>query len=153
FDRRRRSTGRRGRPVLYSGWKFANPVRWLEIRQRFVGLRRLDTQSLMRRQCSVQMYNTGGNMLASYQTRWALGQCMTRLFCIGFLLSFAASGLGDEKSDAELLKEAQENFKPLPQDMATKEYPISAERVSLGRKLFFDPRISVDGTVSCSRCH
>lgn len=42
---------------------------------------------------------------------------------------------------------------PLPKDMATPEFPITPERVDLGRKLFFDPRISVDGTVSCSRCH
>ena len=44
-------------------------------------------------------------------------------------------------------------FKPLPKDMATTEFPVTPDRVSLGRKLFFDPRISVDGTVSCMRCH
>jgi len=27
------------------------------------------------------------------------------------------------------------------------------QRVALGRMLFFEPRASVDGTVSCSRCH
>jgi cytochrome c peroxidase len=37
--------------------------------------------------------------------------------------------------------------------MATPEFPITPSRVELGRKLFFDPRISVDGTVSCARCH
>jgi cytochrome c peroxidase len=47
----------------------------------------------------------------------------------------------------------QNIFKPLPADMATPEFPITPERVELGRKLFFDPRISVDGTVSCARCH
>src|SRR5499426_1604322 len=56
-------------------------------------------------------------------------------------------------ADSELLAEAQNFFKPLPQDMATPEFPITPERVSLGRKLFFDPRISADGTVGCSRCH
>jgi cytochrome c peroxidase len=56
-------------------------------------------------------------------------------------------------NDAQLLKEAQRVFKPLPKDAATAEFPITPERVELGRKLFFDPRISVDGTVSCSRCH
>ncbi|MDB5340693.1 MAG: ccpA [Planctomycetaceae bacterium] len=55
--------------------------------------------------------------------------------------------------DDELLKEAQTLFKPLPQDLATAEFPINSDLVSLGRKLFFDPRISVDGTVSCARCH
>jgi cytochrome c peroxidase len=56
-------------------------------------------------------------------------------------------------NDAQLLLDAQRVFKPLPKDAATEEFPITPERVELGRKLFFDPRISVDGTVSCSRCH
>ncbi len=58
-----------------------------------------------------------------------------------------------QSDDAKLLKEAQANFKPLPKDAATNDFPVSAERVSLGRKLFFDPRISVDGTGSCVHCH
>lgn len=59
----------------------------------------------------------------------------------------------DDSTDAALLKEARGAFEPLPKDMATPEAPVSADRVSLGHKLFFDPRVSVDGTVSCSRCH
>lgn len=55
--------------------------------------------------------------------------------------------------DAALLKQAQQIFKPLPKDAATAEFPVTPERVALGRKLFFDPRISLDGTVSCARCH
>jgi cytochrome c peroxidase len=56
-------------------------------------------------------------------------------------------------NDTQLLKDAQRVFKPLPKDAATPDYPITPERVELGRMLFFDPRISIDGTVSCSRCH
>jgi cytochrome c peroxidase len=56
-------------------------------------------------------------------------------------------------NDAQLLKDAQRLYKPLPKNMATPEFPITPELVELGRKLFFDPRVSVDGTVSCSRCH
>jgi cytochrome c peroxidase len=55
--------------------------------------------------------------------------------------------------DETLLKQAQAIFKPLPRDMGTAEYPIAPERVALGRLLFFDPRISLDGTVSCAKCH
>ena len=54
--------------------------------------------------------------------------------------------------DQALLKQAQTVFKPLPEDMGTAEYPVTPERVTLGRLLFFDPRISLDGTVSCSKC-
>jgi cytochrome c peroxidase len=51
------------------------------------------------------------------------------------------------------LKRAQGLFKPLPASMATSEFPVTAARAGLGRMLFFDPRISLDGTVSCSKCH
>ena len=57
------------------------------------------------------------------------------------------------RSDRALLSEARQIFKPLPENMATAEYPITPARVKLGRMLFFDPRISLDGTVSCAKCH
>jgi cytochrome c peroxidase len=59
----------------------------------------------------------------------------------------------DDVDAARLLEEAQGFFRPLPKDMATADFPATPARVRLGRSLFFDPRISVDGTVSCSRCH
>jgi cytochrome c peroxidase len=31
--------------------------------------------------------------------------------------------------------------------------PMTAEKIDLGRKLFFDPRLSADGTISCASCH
>ena len=31
--------------------------------------------------------------------------------------------------------------------------PMTPEKVELGKQLFFDPRLSVDGTVSCNTCH
>ncbi len=31
--------------------------------------------------------------------------------------------------------------------------PISAKKIELGRKLYFDPRLSKDGKVSCATCH
>jgi len=52
-----------------------------------------------------------------------------------------------------LLKQAQEIFQPLPKDMATAEFPITRERVELGRSLFFDPRLTIDANMSCSSCH
>jgi cytochrome c peroxidase len=69
----------------------------------------------------------------------------------------SASSVGMETVNAEeaddLLQKAGKFFAPLPADMATKERPISPKLVHLGRMLFFEPRASVDGTVSCSRCH
>lgn len=59
----------------------------------------------------------------------------------------------DPTADDDLLKVAQGRFEALPKDMATADFPVSPGRVKLGRMLFFDSRISVDGTVSCARCH
>lgn len=34
-----------------------------------------------------------------------------------------------------------------------KDNPLTAEKVELGRELFFDKRLSADGTISCASCH
>jgi cytochrome c peroxidase len=82
------------------------------------------------------------------------------IICLFAVATVVANGLvtrlafaADEQDDAELLKDARGLFKPLPKDMATPDFPVPPERVELGRKLFFDPRVAVDGTVSCARCH
>ncbi len=36
---------------------------------------------------------------------------------------------------------------------APADNPTTPEKVELGKQLFFDPRLSVDGTVSCNSCH
>ncbi|HYA90253.1 MAG TPA: cytochrome c peroxidase [Thermodesulfobacteriota bacterium] len=55
--------------------------------------------------------------------------------------------------DEDLLREANKIFGPLPKAMVSEKNPITPEKVKLGKILFYDTRISVDGTVSCSRCH
>jgi cytochrome c peroxidase len=52
--------------------------------------------------------------------------------------------------DAILLKQAQELFQPIPRDLGA---PRNKDQTHLGRLLFFEPRITVDGTVSCVTCH
>jgi cytochrome c peroxidase len=43
---------------------------------------------------------------------------------------------------------------PLPSKApAPENNPTTAARVELGKKLFFDPRLSLTGTVSCNSCH
>src|SRR5258705_2579147 len=34
-----------------------------------------------------------------------------------------------------------------------KDNPMSPGKVALGRALYFDKRLSIDGTVSCASCH
>ncbi|HEV3007210.1 MAG TPA: cytochrome c peroxidase [Pirellulales bacterium] len=70
--------------------------------------------------------------------------------CAGDL---AEVGFSQEDKDASLLEDARKVLQPLPKDAATDEHPVAPDRVSLGRMLFFDPRISIDGTGSCVHCH
>lgn len=51
-----------------------------------------------------------------------------------------------------LLDEAKAHFQPLPAVSAATD-PETAARIDLGRHLFFESRVSMDGNVSCSHCH
>jgi cytochrome c peroxidase len=53
-----------------------------------------------------------------------------------------------EKIDFESIPTGLESLPVAPEDN-----PMTAEKVALGRKLFFDPILSKDGTVSCATCH
>lgn len=45
-------------------------------------------------------------------------------------------------------------FQPLPATVPVPTgNPLTAEKVELGKQLFFDPRLSRDGTHSCNSCH
>src|SRR5262245_51226369 len=57
------------------------------------------------------------------------------------------------EDDVALLKQALSLFKPLPQTLGTQDLPTTLARVALGRMLFFDPRWTVEGNVSCATCH
>lgn len=87
--------------------------------------------------------NTGRNELIRRLTGF-----FTVIVCMAALATASA-----QAPDPSLLDQARKLFKALPSDMATETYPTAPARVALGRKLFFDPRISLDGTVSCATCH
>lgn len=71
--------------------------------------------------------------------------------CAGVVL--LAGSVQAQATQSPLLEKARQLFKPLPENMATSEFPATAAQVALGRQLFFDPRLSLDGTVSCATCH
>ncbi|KFI21651.1 cytochrome-c peroxidase [Nitrosococcus oceani] len=81
-----------------------------------------------------------------------------KAFCYRLLLALSlfsvVASLGAEGGkEPILLEQAKQFFKPLPETMATAEFPTPPERVSLGKRLFFDPRLSADGMISCATCH
>ncbi|MET0061809.1 MAG: cytochrome c peroxidase [Candidatus Thiodiazotropha endolucinida] len=59
----------------------------------------------------------------------------------------------DQRNDSRIFKtpytwQALPASAPYPEDN-----PPTAEKIKLGRKLFFDTRLSADGTLSCASCH
>ncbi len=56
-------------------------------------------------------------------------------------------------TDDALLERARGLFKPLPHTAHVDDYPHSPARVELGRKLFFETRVSSDGRTGCVSCH
>jgi cytochrome c peroxidase len=72
---------------------------------------------------------------------------------VGIVAAVSASVVADDDTDRALLERAQQLFQPLPKDAGTEQYPLTPERVALGRALFFEPRVSTDGVMSCAKCH
>lgn len=83
-------------------------------------------------------------------TRIATGMVIAAASALAAVFACVVSA---EDSEQALLERARQLFKPLPADASTPERPITPEKVALGKALFFEPRVSSDGTVSCSKCH
>ncbi len=56
-------------------------------------------------------------------------------------------------ADQDLIGRVNRLCGPLPQAMPSEQNPLTPAKVKLGRMLFYEPRISIDGTVSCAKCH
>ena len=68
----------------------------------------------------------------------------------------APAGQRDMSADevTALMKRANELFKPVPSMIpAVKGNPVTREKIELGRMLWFDPRLSASGILSCNSCH
>lgn len=82
-------------------------------------------------------------------------QCrLTIIETVFALTAFAVhSWPAPPEDDAALIATAIRLFGVLPEVMASPQNPVTPEKVFLGKDLFYETRISKDGTVSCSRCH
>lgn len=75
------------------------------------------------------------------------------MFRISIVAVAAAIALSPASAD-DLRDQATAIFKPIPSTIpATKDNPSSAEKIDLGKALFFDPRLSASGIFSCNSCH
>lgn len=79
------------------------------------------------------------------------------MYCIKFILfvMLALVVLDSSARDLEELREkANSIFQPIPEDPPEIQgNPSNPVKVELGTKLFFDPRLSRSGAISCASCH
>src|SRR5512141_3109974 len=83
--------------------------------------------------------------LSSRQVRWFALLVTLVLIPVTYLLS--ASG------KVQVNTEALQLFAPLPAVMTSPDNPVSDAKVSLGRILYYDPRLSANQKISCNTCH
>lgn len=67
------------------------------------------------------------------------------------MLLSAASFAKSSQFDHELLKDALQNFKPLPNSII--DVKANAAKIELGQKLYFEKKLSANNTISCNSCH
>ncbi len=57
-------------------------------------------------------------------------------------------------ASADLMTQANELFEPLPAiTPQLQDNAVTHDKISLGKQLFFDPRLSASGLISCNTCH
>ncbi len=76
---------------------------------------------------------------------------LSMISCLMLALPLAVTA---QNKDAELLKEAQGLFEPIgkPPTKIT-DNDITVAKIELGKQLYFDPRLSSSGLISCNTCH
>jgi cytochrome c peroxidase len=76
-----------------------------------------------------------------------------RLVAAVVILTGLLAWAGTLPSDTELLANAKVFFQPLPKEMPKADNPLSNAKVELGKMLYFEPRLSKSGAISCNSCH
>ena len=61
--------------------------------------------------------------------------------------------VADDSELRALAQRAAAALGALPATAETPEHPLRAERVDLGRRLYYDTRLSLDHDISCNSCH
>jgi len=76
-----------------------------------------------------------------------------RIIMSAFAVCFAANAAA--MTDADLRQQAKDaGLKPVPYGLqAVEDNPVTREKIELGKMLFFDPRLSASGVISCNTCH
>ena len=72
------------------------------------------------------------------------------ILTLAVLLTIALVAAGIQPTTAQAEYPALAPLPPVPEPL---DNPITPEKTELGRLLFFDPRMSADGSMSCNSCH
>jgi cytochrome c peroxidase len=72
---------------------------------------------------------------------------------LGLVVLVVSLARAGEDFDARALRRIQDPPLGLPPVPVPAENPPTPEKIALGRKLFFDRRLSVNNTMSCGMCH
>lgn len=90
------------------------------------------------------------------------GKWVSLALAIGILASCASPSM-EEKEAAILvqqnlrydlsLSDKKQFFEPVYGDAESDENPLTAQKVALGHKLYFENQLSKDGNISCNSCH
>ncbi|MEW8346658.1 MAG: cytochrome c peroxidase, partial [Candidatus Thiodiazotropha sp.] len=76
-----------------------------------------------------------------------------RVTALGVFLScFLIGGHAYADKTDRLIRKANRYFAPLPETMPGSENDTPA-RIALGKKLYFDKRLSINDTQACANCH
>lgn len=67
--------------------------------------------------------------------------------------ALAVGSLAAAQEPDQLMRTAQALFAPLPDVVDSEINPVTAEKVELGKMLWYDPRLSLSGVFSCNSCH
>jgi cytochrome c peroxidase len=75
------------------------------------------------------------------------------LLCLVLLLAGCSRTPAPENVNVTVDPAKLQLFQPLPEVMAADANPITDEKVTLGRMLYYEPRLSKSQDISCNSCH
>ena len=90
-------------------------------------------------------------LFCTLSTRYA-----RRVPAAGAVLILTIVGVGpwaQAQDRAELSSQAKQIFGTPPEEAASESNPVTEPKIELGRKLYYDPRLSKNHDVSCNSCH
>lgn len=74
-------------------------------------------------------------------------------FLFFMLNNCGQTGKGDESYEQRILNQASVFFRPMPENAFRNGQEASEELIELGKMLYYEPRLSRSGLISCHTCH